>query len=938
MSLTNDGNLGIGVLGAGNKLSVAGVIQSTNTTGYLLRDGSTNGYGVYKGSATTVGFISNGSVALSIDSTGVTTVSNLAGTGTRIVVADSSGTLSASSALSGYITGSGTTNTIPKFTSSSSLGDSPISDSGSIIIASNRSFQTTGSGNYLRAGNYLWAGGSGGDYGSVGYNVGYTTTTNTYNYVFTDSASIVKFNQGGFQFLTAPSGTAGGAITFTQAMTLTNGGNLLVGTTTDSGYKLRVNGTGYFDGSVRVVGFDSGYYNENILAIGNGTNNPKIGLASVSGYRWNTRIKDVGGNGEYVIRYEEGSLDALILNRSGNLGLGVTPSAWGVYKAYQVGYGAIASYNDADTAIFSNAYFDGGTWRYIGSSYASQYRQLSSTHSWHIAPYGTAGTAISFTQAMTLDASGNLLLGATANSQGAKLKISGGYVYLNEAGGADVYFRSAYDTNKAAIQVASANDLAFVTSNATRMTLTSAGNVLIGTTTDSGYKLDVNGTGRFSDTVNIITNNSTAYSLNILGRLADNASTINFYNNAASTRYGFIYNDSTGMYFGVNGSTRLTIASIGAATFSSSVTAGGIISTSGAGALLQLLSGGTSTQYQKWQNDGGNYFIGISSSTGLGLLNSQNAYSFCLVTESARDMSFGTNNSTRMTITSSGLVGIGTASPGVSLDVSGSGIRITNATPNVYLNNSTVQWKTYLPSGSNNFAINDAVRDVLTLGYNGSASYFQGCNVGIGTTSPAYRFETLGTSTIVAGFGRSDYGASNVTLVGFNGYRDVYKSAIGVVRTGDYDVGDMIFALNGSANSTVVSASDEKMRIKSNGNVLIGTTTDSGYKLNVNGQVIASAYFESSDKQLKDISFTQDSNTFGAIQFNWKDNRDNKNHWGYVAQDVAKFIPDAVIKGSDGFLSVDYNQAHTFKIAKVEDEVTLLKKRVKELEQQLNLK
>lgn len=96
---------------------------------------------------------------------------------------------------------------------------------------------------------------------------------------------------------------------------------------------------------------------------------------------------------------------------------------------------------------------------------------------------------------------------------------------------------------------------------------------------------------------------------------------------------------------------------------------------------------------------------------------------------------------------SGGNVGIGTASPGVSLDVSGSGIRITNATPNVYFNNTVVQWKAYLPTSTNNFAINDAVRDVLTLGYNGAASFFQGCNVGIGTTSPGAQLEVASANT-----------------------------------------------------------------------------------------------------------------------------------------------------------------------------------------------
>ena len=97
--------------------------------------------------------------------------------------------------------------------------------------------------------------------------------------------------------------------------------------------------------------------------------------------------------------------------------------------------------------------------------------------------------------------------------------------------------------------------------------------------------------------------------------------------------------------------------------------------------------------------------------------------------------------------------------------------------------------------------------------------------VGIGSTTPSFKLETLGSSVIVAGFGRSDYGASNVMLIGMSGYRDVYKSAIGVVRTGDYDVGNMIFCLNSAANGTAVSASDERMRITSTGNVGIGTTS-----------------------------------------------------------------------------------------------------------------
>jgi hypothetical protein len=106
---------------------------------------------------------------------------------------------------------------------------------------------------------------------------------------------------------------------------------------------------------------------------------------------------------------------------------------------------------------------------------------------------------------MRITSSGNVLIGTTTNSESAKLKISGGYVYLKETSGADVYFRSAYDGNKAAIQVASANDLVLVTNNTSRMTLFANGNFAMvdNTATDAGYKLDVNGTIRSSQSITI---------------------------------------------------------------------------------------------------------------------------------------------------------------------------------------------------------------------------------------------------------------------------------------------------------------------------------------------------------------------------------------------------------------------------------------------------
>ena len=136
-----------------------------------------------------------------------------------------------------------------------------------------------------------------------------------------------------------------------------------------------------------------------------------------------------------------------------NLGLGVTPSAWnGSFNVMQIG-GSGALYGRASTGydqagLYSNARFASGTndWRYLVTSNASGYLQASGAHQWFNAPSGTAGNAITFTQALTLTAVSNLLLGGTsdpASASGCLViynrtaaptgNISGGTLYV-EAG------------------------------------------------------------------------------------------------------------------------------------------------------------------------------------------------------------------------------------------------------------------------------------------------------------------------------------------------------------------------------------------------------------------------------------------------------------------------------------------------------------------------
>jgi hypothetical protein len=79
----------------------------------------------------------------------------------------------------------------------------------------------------------------------------YPNASNVETYTTNNAAAKFRMESGAYKWFTAAAGT--GAITFTQAMTLFSTGNLAIGTTTDAGYKLDVNGTGRFTGDVNIT-------------------------------------------------------------------------------------------------------------------------------------------------------------------------------------------------------------------------------------------------------------------------------------------------------------------------------------------------------------------------------------------------------------------------------------------------------------------------------------------------------------------------------------------------------------------------------------------------------------------------------------------------------------------------------------------------------------
>lgn len=101
---------------------------------------------------------------------------------------------------------------------------------------------------------------------------------------------------------------------------------------------------------------------------------------------------------------------------SGNVGIGTTSlSAWSGFKALEFP-GAFYGSNNGGTGLWwgQNTYYNGTNWIYKTTAAASYHEVVGNVFRWYAAPSGTAGNAITFTQAMTLNASGNLGIGTTS--------------------------------------------------------------------------------------------------------------------------------------------------------------------------------------------------------------------------------------------------------------------------------------------------------------------------------------------------------------------------------------------------------------------------------------------------------------------------------------------------------------------------------------------
>ena len=190
-------------------------------------------------------------------------------------------------------------------------------------------------------------------------------------------------------------------------------GDVGIGTSSPA-YKLDVAGTARFNNT-----FDFGAGQ----AISSGSGSYRAAKFGAASGAFNVLFS---GSTSFQINDSADTTNLLVLTNSGNLGLGVTPSAWASgIKAFELANTSVFG-SSQEINVTSNAYYSASGWKRITAAAASAYQQNAGAHFWQTAGSSTADSAISFTQAMTLDASGKLGVGTT--SPGALLDVNSGGV------------------------------------------------------------------------------------------------------------------------------------------------------------------------------------------------------------------------------------------------------------------------------------------------------------------------------------------------------------------------------------------------------------------------------------------------------------------------------------------------------------------------------
>jgi hypothetical protein len=611
----------------------------------------------------------------------------------------------------------------------------------------------------------------------------------------------------------------------------------------------------------------------------------------------------IGSYGNDLAFGTYGGGEKMRITNGGNLGLGVTPSAWASpFISFSVGNkgAALSGRTDVEQANFSsNWYFDGAS-KYIITGYSTLYQQTNGSHIWFQAPSGTAGCAITFCQAMTLNASGNLLVGTSTAPTAIAVND---LLVIGKSGSASnaINFSNGSTTNwgyllaesgKMVLGSGASSNITFETNaGSERMRITSAGIACFASTVctpslvacvTSAAAITIDGYSKLS-----FKDRGTEY-----GTI--NASRYNF--GGESTLFTF---QSGNCFLFLNGTNCLMFigsnGNVGIGTSSPSQQLSFGMLTNSATRTYTTDNQGTLSFYNLTTGNLEAYLDITSVRTGnddtLGGANIRFlTQTVCSITSACE----------RMRITSSGQVAIG-------------------ATSN--LNNFTIKSSSdTITSGGMSFQSRTAVTNYIAMGLNSSNDFEiqtwttpswltrmyikNNGNIGIGTTTPQAKLQVSCASNFGAILKISDIttestgiialGDGNTSVVNVGIWRAAANSMSSYgnwLNLGGYD--GILFA----TCALGIGSQAERMRITSGGNVAIGRTDDRGYRLSVQNSnaTVLNINRLTSDGSL--IDFEQENALEGSISVSGTTVSYNSflgSHWSQL-QDGSKI---EILKGT----------------------------------------